>query len=54
MRREHGERATVRYRRFDVRLIDHRWARLSRFNDPATAEDDYFRLANRPVSTDLR
>jgi hypothetical protein len=47
MRRSHGDRRTIRYLRPDVRLTDRRWLRLNRFNDPTTAEDDYFRLANR-------
>jgi hypothetical protein len=47
MRRTHGERATVRYQRFDIRLIDRCRARLTRLDDPVTAEDDYFRMANR-------
>ena len=33
--------------RLDALLHDQRRARLARFSDPVSAEDDYFRFANR-------
>jgi hypothetical protein len=36
-----------RYPRPDILLADARRARLARFHDAASAEDDYFRFANR-------
>jgi len=47
MRRKNGDPAKVRYLRLDMRVMDRRSARLTRLDDPMTAEDDYFRLANR-------
>jgi hypothetical protein len=40
-------RITTRYPRPDVLLSDRKRSRLTRFNDPASAENDYFRLSNR-------
>jgi hypothetical protein len=49
MRRKNGDpaRVTVRYSRLGALLAGRRRARLTRFDDPASAEDDYFRFANR-------
>jgi hypothetical protein len=40
-------RVTLRYPRPKTLLSTRRRARLARFDDPVSAEDDYFRLANR-------
>lgn len=41
------KKPTVRYQRMSLLLNDRRRARLVRFADPDSAEDDYFRFANR-------
>jgi hypothetical protein len=40
-------RIRTRHPRLAALLADRRRARLARFNDPSSAEDDYFRFANR-------
>jgi len=40
-------KTTIRYGRQSVLLSDRRRARLVRLTDPQSAEDDYFRFANR-------
>lgn len=56
MERNGGEVTIMRFFRKDKqprlprperRMQDPARARLTRFDDPATAEDDYFRLTNR-------
>ena len=49
MTSKHGSRTriTIRHPRLDALLTDRRRARLARFDDPSSAEDDYFRFANR-------
>ena len=41
------KKPTTRYQRKSVLLTDRCRARLARFTDPDSAEDDYYRFANR-------
>ena len=47
MKQRHQPRIHTRYPRPDVIVDDCRRARLARFHDATSAEDDYFRFANR-------